>query len=106
MRRSKELVGAFKNGGRKWRPTGEPEPIKVYDFRTQAPGRAMPYGGYDVTANRGLVSVGMEHDTAELVRFQHRYENSQGVPRQARSEAVFQEVVEGVALCTVGGGNG
>ena len=64
--KKKELVGAFKNGGREWRPKGEPEPVNVYDFRTQALGRAVPYGVYDVTANRGWVSVGMDHDTAEF----------------------------------------
>jgi Rhodopirellula transposase. len=64
--KKKELVGAFKNGGREWRPKGEPEPVHVYDFRTQALGRAVPYGVYDVTANRGWVSVGMDHDTAEF----------------------------------------
>ena len=57
--KKKELVGAFKNGGREWRPKGEPEPVNVYDFRTQALGRAVPYGVYDVTANRGWVSVGI-----------------------------------------------
>lgn len=64
--KKKELVGAFKNGGREWRPKGEPAPVSVYDFRTQALGRAVPYGVYDVTANRGWVSVGMDHDTAEF----------------------------------------
>ena len=64
--KKKELVGAFKNGGREWRPKGEPEPVNVYDFRSQALGRAVPYGVYDVTANRGWVSVGMDHDTAEF----------------------------------------
>lgn len=64
--KKKELVGAFKNGGREWRPKGEPEPVNVYDFRTQALGRAVPYGIYDVTANRGWVSVGMDHDPAEF----------------------------------------
>lgn len=64
--KKKEWVGEFKNAGREWRPKGEPESVKVYDFRTQALGRAVPYGVYDVTANRGWVSVGMDHDTAEF----------------------------------------
>ena len=64
--KKKELVGEFKNGGREWRPKGEPEQVHVYDFRAQALGRAVPYGVYDVTANRGWVSVGMDHDTAEF----------------------------------------
>jgi hypothetical protein len=64
--KKKELVGPFKNGGREWRPRGVPEEVNVYDFRTQALGRAVPYGVYDVTANRGWVGVGMDHDTAEF----------------------------------------
>src|ERR671932_587897 len=28
----KELVGDFKHGGREWRPTGEPEAVRVHDF--------------------------------------------------------------------------
>ena len=79
--KKKELVGAFKNGGREWRPKGEPEPVNVYDFRTQALGRAVPYGIYDVTANRGWVSVGMDHDTAEFAVGTRRrwwYQRGQG----------------------------
>jgi transposase len=30
--KQKELVGDFKNGGREWRPQGEPEEVRVYDF--------------------------------------------------------------------------
>jgi hypothetical protein len=30
--KKKELVGAYKNGGREWQPTGQPEPVKVHDF--------------------------------------------------------------------------
>ena len=30
--KKKELVGEFKNGGREWRPQGEPEEVRVHDF--------------------------------------------------------------------------
>ena len=30
--KKKELVGDFKNGGREWRPEGEPEKVRVHDF--------------------------------------------------------------------------
>jgi hypothetical protein len=40
----KELVGGFKNGGREWRPRGEPEPVRVHDFLIPQKGKAIPYG--------------------------------------------------------------
>lgn len=64
--KKKELVGDFKNGGREWRPHGDPEPVRVYDFVDKALGKANPYGVYDPTANVGWVSVGVDHDTAEF----------------------------------------
>ena len=51
--KKKELVGDFKNGGREWRPQGDPEPVRVYDFVDKVLGRANPYGVYDPTANVG-----------------------------------------------------
>ena len=64
--KKKELVGDFKNGGREWRPAGNPEPVRVYDFVDKALGKANPYGVYDPVANVGWVSVGVDHDTAEF----------------------------------------
>ena len=51
--KKKELVGQYKNGGREWRPTGEPEPVKVHDFPIDQLGKAIPYGVYDLAANTG-----------------------------------------------------
>lgn len=62
--KKKELVGDFKNGGREWRPKGEPEEVRVHDFVLPALGRVSPYGVYDLAANAGWVSVGIDHDTA------------------------------------------
>ena len=62
--KKKELVGDFKNGGREWRPSGEPEQVRVHDFPLPELGRAAPYGIYDLAANAGWVSVGIDHDTA------------------------------------------
>ena len=64
--KKKELVGEFKNAGREWQPKGEPEQVKVYDFLSQAVGKAIPYGIYDVALNIGWVNVGIDHDTAEF----------------------------------------
>ena len=63
--KKKELVGKFKNGGRELRPQGTPERVRVHDFVTEM-GRAIPYGVYDLGANTGWVSVGIDHDTAEF----------------------------------------
>jgi hypothetical protein len=62
--KKKELVGDFKNAGRTWRPKGEPEDVRVHDFLIEELGRAAPYGVYDLAANAGWVSVGMNNDTA------------------------------------------
>ena len=62
--KKKELVGDFKNAGREWRPKGRPEDVRVHDFLIKELGRAVPYGIYDLAANAGWVSVGMDNDTA------------------------------------------
>jgi hypothetical protein len=63
-RRTKELVGAFRNGGREWQPRATPEQALVHDFRGDAVGKAIPYGVYDMGRNEAWVSVGRDHDTA------------------------------------------
>jgi hypothetical protein len=62
--KKKELVGDFKNGGREWRPAGDPEKVRVHDFVIPELGRANPYGVYDIAQNNAWVSVGVDHDTA------------------------------------------
>jgi transposase len=64
--KKKELVGQFRNGGREWQPMGQPERVKVHDFPEKALGKVIPYGVYDMAANTGWVSVGVDHDTAEF----------------------------------------
>ena len=64
--KKKELVGDFKNGGREWRPNGQPVPVRVHDFLDRELGKAIPYGVYDLANNEGWVSVGVDHDTAEF----------------------------------------
>lgn len=62
--KKKELIGPFKNAGAAWNR----EPVKVndHDFPSDAIGKAIPYGIYDVMANRGTVFVGTSRDTAEF----------------------------------------
>jgi len=64
--KKKELVGEFKNGGRTWRPTGQPRKVNAHDFPSQSNGQAIPYGAYDIAQNRAVVNVGISHDTAEF----------------------------------------
>lgn len=64
--KKKEKVGEFKNGGRAWRPKGEPEEVNTYDFPSLGIGVAIPYGAYDRQRNEGMVNVGISHDTAEF----------------------------------------
>ena len=64
--KKKELVGNFKNSGQEWRPKGEAEKVKVYDFFTESEGKAIPYGVYDVNNDEAWVSVGINNDTAEF----------------------------------------
>jgi hypothetical protein len=85
--KKKELVGNFKNGGREWRPQGDPEQVQIHDFVVPELGRAIPYGVYDLGQNTGWVSVGVDHDTAEFaVATIRRWWYSMGRPayRQAK----------------------
>ena len=62
--KKKELVGNFKNPGRVW--SRQATAVKDHDFRSEAQGMAIPYGIYDLVANRGSVFVGTSHDTPEF----------------------------------------
>jgi hypothetical protein len=85
--KKKELVGDFKNGGREWRPKGEPEAVRVHDFLIPDLGRAVPYGIYDIAANAGWVSVGIDHDTASFaVNAIRRWWQSMGSLRYPNAE--------------------
>jgi hypothetical protein len=64
--KKKELIGNFKNNGKEWHKEKEPQKVKVYDFLSDAEGKAIPYGVYDLAQNNGWVSVGIDHDTAEF----------------------------------------
>ncbi len=61
--KKKELVGDFKNNGRELRRKGDPEPVRVHDFKIPELGKVAPYGVYDIAANHGWVSVGIDADT-------------------------------------------
>jgi hypothetical protein len=62
--KKKELIGNFKNPGRTWGQT--PEVVNMHDFESDAVGRAVPYGIYDLTRNVGTVYVGQSADTPQF----------------------------------------
>jgi Rhodopirellula transposase DDE domain len=77
--REKELVGEFGNAGRQWRPEGGPVRVRGHDFASEAGGKAIPYGIYDLAVNAGWVSVGTDHDTAAFaVETIRRWWNARG----------------------------
>ena len=88
--KKKELVGQYRNGGREWHRQGEPETVQVYDFPDPEGGKALPYGVYDVTANAGWVSVGVDHDTAEFaVATLRRWWQEMGLRAYPQAEALL-----------------
>ena len=64
--KKKELIGPYKNGGSDYRPEGCPDEVNVHDFVDKDLGKAIPYGVYDIAANNGCVSVGIDNDTAQF----------------------------------------
>jgi len=88
--KKKELLGNFKNGGREWRPQGNPEKVRVHDFAIPELGRAAPYGVYDLASNTGWVSVGVDHDTASFaVETIRRWWYSMGQEKYPRAERLL-----------------
>jgi hypothetical protein len=98
--KKKELVGSFRNGGREWRPRGEPATVSTHDFPDQELGKVIPYGVYDVAANAGWVNVGTDHDTAAFaVESIRRWWNSAG-------EAAYPGASRLLVTADAGGSNG
>jgi len=84
--KKRELIGDFRNGGREWRPEGEPEPVRVHDFLDKTLGKGIPSGVYDMLNNQGWVSVGIDHDTAQFaVNSIRRWWNQMGQRRFPRA---------------------
>jgi Rhodopirellula transposase DDE domain len=95
--KKKELIGRFKNAGRVWSQAAEA--VNVHDFRQDALGRAVPYGIYDLTHNRGTVYVGQSADTPRFaVDLLARWWLDEG-------QAAFPEASELLILADGGGSN-
>ncbi len=96
--KKKELIGEFKNGGREYQPAGRPERVNVHDFPDQDLGKAIPYGIYDVSANTGWVSVGVDHDTSAFaVATLRRWWQTIGTQRYPDADRLL--------VCADGGGS-
>jgi hypothetical protein len=81
--KKRELVGHFRNSGTRWDLS--PRLVNDHDFRSDSTGVAIPYGIYDLLANRGSVVVGVSHDTptfaAHAIAHWWRQEGSLRYPR-------------------------
>jgi len=98
--KKKELVGPFKNGGREWQPTGQPEPVRVHDFVIAELGRVSPYGIYDLAQNTGWVNLGIDHDTASFaVESIRRWWEGMG-------QAIYPQATRLLITADGGGSNG
>lgn len=60
--KKKELIGPFKNTGCTWRR--QPLEVLATDFPSEAQGKAIPYGIYDLGRNAGYIVIGTTHETA------------------------------------------
>ena len=88
--KKKEILGDFKNNGSEWQPEGQPEEVRAKDFADKRLGKAIPYGVYDLTCNRGWVSVGIDHDTARFaVETIRRWWLEMGRPRYPKGERLL-----------------
>jgi hypothetical protein len=64
--KKREKVGDYGQGGREWRPAGDPPVVRSHDFPEKDGRHAIPYGIYDEAANTGFVNVGTDGNTAAL----------------------------------------
>jgi len=98
--KKKELIGEFKNSGQEWRKKGKPIEVNIHDFADSALGKVIPYGVYDITANKGWVNVGITHDTAEFaVESIRRWWHEMGKP-------MYPNASELLITADCGGSNG
>lgn len=96
--KSKELIGLFKNPGRVW--CSQAEAVNAHDFRTDAIGRAVPYGIYDDQRNLGYVYVGQSADTPEFA--------VDAISKwwQTAGSLLYPDAPEVLILADAGGSNG
>jgi hypothetical protein len=64
--KKKEVLGAYKNGGKEWHRKGESPAVADHEFIPPDAPRAYPYGIYDLKSNTAFVNVGTDHDTSRF----------------------------------------
>jgi hypothetical protein len=96
--KKKELVGDFKNAGQTW--SREPTAVNVHDYPHDALGRAVPYGVFDVTTNRGFMCLGTSGDTPAFA-----VDTISGW-WQTEGRAAYPEADHLLLLADAGGSNG
>jgi hypothetical protein len=62
--KKKKNTGSFKNNGKTDQPHKTPIEELDYDFPVKEPGKAAPFGVYDIFKNRGFVNAGLSAGTA------------------------------------------
>jgi hypothetical protein len=62
--KKKELIGNFRNHGKTW--CRKADEVDEHDFPSAAECRAVPFGVYELTRNKGHVYVGVSNDTPEF----------------------------------------
>ena len=88
--KKKELIGPYKNLGSDYRPQGDPDLVRVHDFVDPEHGKVVPYGVYDIAANAGCVSVGIDNDTAQFaVNSIRRWLDVMGRERYPNAESLM-----------------
>ena len=95
--KKKELIGNFKNEGAVWAKRATQ--VNTHDFKSDALGRAVPYGIYDLAHNEGYVYVGTSHDTPEFAAY--AIAQWWADPQRAR----FAHEDKLLILCDAGGSN-
>jgi hypothetical protein len=97
--KKKENIGEHAQGGREWRPRGDPVRARSHDF-PDGQGHAIPYGVYDVGANTGFVNVGTDHNTAAFaVESVRRWWALMG-------KDAYPDATRLLVTCDAGGANG
>ena len=92
--KKKELIGNFRNAGRKW--SRHPDQVNAHDFPNHAQCRAVPYGIYDAARQAGYVCVGTSAETSAFaVDALRQWWNTQGKQHYRGAQHIFIEADAG-----------
>ena len=88
--KKKENIGNYKNNGKEYRPKRKPREVEGHDFPDKNKGKVAPYGIYDITLNKGWVSVGINNDTSEFaVNSIRSWWNEMGQEKYSEASEIF-----------------